>query len=397
MTEKKPLDDIRVLSIESYGAGPWATLQLADMGAEVVKVEQPGFGDISRVVPPGARDNDSLFFQAFNRGKKSITLDIRQREGRKVFHRLLPSFDVLFANPKGTMPEKMKLTYDHLKPYNPGLVCCFLTGYGRSGPRADLPGYDYLIQAMSGFAWMGGEPDGPPARCGVSVIDMAAGTNAAMVILAAVHQARVTGRGCTVDTSLLEIASSYLNYLASWVMTADFKPQRIPLGAHQSIVPSQFFATSDGYVMVMAQQDKFYQALVRAIGRPELGEDPRFSNMQDRYENRDVLIGILTEIFQTRTTVEWVSLLEGSVPVAPVNSIPEALKDPQLETLGMIVGYDHPVLGHIRQTGPPFTIGEYHPDYKPASAMGADTEQVLGEYAGCSSQEIAALRQKGAI
>ncbi|MBW1999641.1 MAG: CoA transferase [Deltaproteobacteria bacterium] len=397
MKASKPLEDIRILTIESYGAGPWATLQLADLGAEVIKIEQPGIGDISRAVPPGAKEGDSLFFQCLNRGKKSITLDLRLQEGRDVFYRLLPSMDVLFANPKGSMPEKMGITYEHLKEYNPKLVCCFLTGWGRVGPRRDYPGYDYLVQALSGIAWMGGEPDGPPARCGISIIDMAAGTNAAMLILAALHKARTTGQGCDADTSLFEVALSYLNYIATWHLSTGFEPKRLPLGAHQTIVPSQMFATADSWIMIMAQQDKFYQALVTEIGRPELAEDPRFRTMEDRYKNRDVLIEILAEIFRSRTTDEWVVLLGSKVPAAPINSIPQALRDPQVDALDMIISYDHPSLGRIKQIRPPFRLTRYKPDYEPCSAMGADTETVLAEYAGITKDEIDLLHTKGVI
>lgn len=397
MTNLKPLEDIRVLSIESYGAGPWATLQLADLGAEVIKIEQPGIGDVSRQVPPGAKEGDSLFFQCINRGKKSITLDLRSQEGRDVFYRLLPGMDVLFANPKGSMPEKMGITYEHLKEYNPKLVCCFLTGWGRTGPRRDYPGYDYLAQALTGIAWMGGEPDGPPARCGISVIDMAAGTNGAMLILAALHKARLTGQGCDADTSLFEVSLSYLNYLATWHLTTGFEPKRLPRGAHQTIVPSQMFATADSWIMVMAQQDKFYQALVKEMDMPELAEDPRFKTIIDRYENRDALLEILNETFRSRTTDEWVALLENRVPVAPINTIPQALKDPQVEALGMIIEYDHPSLGRIKQTGPPFRLTGYQPSYKPCPAMGADNEQVLMEYAGITQEEISSFRNKGVI
>lgn len=393
----KPLADIRVLAIESYGAGPWATLQLADLGAEIIKIETPPFGDVSRMVPPGAKDGDSLFYQCLNRGKKSITLDLKKPGGMEVLYRLLPAVDVLFANPKGTMPDKMGLTYEHLKEYNPKLVCCFLTGYGRVGPKKGHPGYDYLAQALSGMVWMGGEPDGPPARCGVSVIDMAAGTNAAFLIMAAIHQVRTTGKGCTVDTSLLETAVSYANYLNSWHLTTGWEPKKLPLGAHQTIVPSQLFQTRDSWLMVMAQQDKFYVSLVKEIGLPELAEDSRFKGMKERLKNREVLLATLSERFKTRSTVEWIHLLDGKLPVAPVNSIPEALKDPQIEALGLIVEYEHPILGKIKQTGPPFRMGNYRPDFKPGSSMGADTQQVLLDMGAFTPEEIDQLHKTETI
>jgi len=383
MKNPKPLADIRVLAIESYGAGPWATLQLADLGAEIIKIEPPSVGDVSRYVPPGAKDGDSLFYQCLNRNKKSISLDLKSQKGMEALYRLLPSMDVLFANPKGNMPDKLGITYEHLKKYNRKLVCCFLTGYGRVGPRQNHPGYDYLAQALSGMAWMGGEPGGPPARCGVSVIDMAAGTNAAFLMMAAIHQSRLTGVGCTVDTSLLEVAITYENYLNTWHLSTGWEPKKLPLGAHQSIVPSQLFQTKDSWLMVMAQMDKFYFSLVREIGLPELAEDQRFLTMQDRYQNRDALLETLSQVFKTRTTDEWEKMLVGKIPVAPVNSIPQALRDPQVDALGLIIDYDHPGLGKIRQTGPPFKFSGYKPEFKPGSAMGEDTEDVLtrlGEY-----------------
>jgi len=391
MKNQKPLADVRVLAIESYGAGPWATLQLADLGAEIIKIETPSVGDVSRYVPPGAKDGDSLFFQCLNRNKKSISLDLKSQKGMEALYRLLPSVDVLFANPKGNMPAKLGITYEHLKQYNRKLVCCFLTGYGRAGPRQSHPGYDYLAQALSGIAWMGGEPGGPPARCGVSVIDMAAGTNAAFLMMAAVHQSRLTGVGCTVDTSLLELSIAYCNYLNTWHLSTGWEPKKLPLGAHQSIVPSQLFQTKDNWLMVMAQMDKFYFSLVREMGLPELAEDPRFLTMQDRYQNRDALLEILSQEFKTRTTAEWVKMLEGKLPVAPVNSIPQALKDPQVDALGLIIDYDHSVLGKIRQTGPPFKFSGYKPEFKPGSALGEDTEEVLTRLGGYRKDELSEI------
>lgn len=397
MDHPKPLQNVRVLAIESYGAGPWATMQLADLGADIIKIEPPGTGDISRHVPPGAKDGDSLFFQCLNRNKRSISLDLRAPGGMDALHRLLPAVDILFANPKGSMPEKLKLTYEDLKIYNPRLVCCFLTGFGRTGPRCDHPGYDWLAQALSGILWLGGEPDGPPARSGVSVIDFATGQQAALLMVAALQRTRETGVGCTVDTSLLELAVSYCNYLNTWYLTLGFEPVKLPLGAHQTIVPSQLFAAADAWLMVMAQQDKFYRRLVKEMGLPELADDPRFRTMKDRFAHREELLEILAKRFKTRTAAEWISCLEGKVPVAPVNSIPEALGEPQLEALGTIISYPHPTLGTIRQSGPPFHFSDYTPSFSPASALGSDTEAVLSELGGFTAEEIDALRKSRTV
>jgi crotonobetainyl-CoA:carnitine CoA-transferase CaiB-like acyl-CoA transferase len=262
------------------------------------------------------------------------------------------------------------------------------------GPRRDHPGYDYIAQALSGIVWMGGEPGNPPARCGISVIDMAAGTNAAFLMMAAIHQSRSTGIGCTVDTSLLETSVTYCNYLNTWHLSLGWEPKKVHLGAHQTIVPSQLFQTKDSWLMVMAQMDKFYVSLVREMGLPELAEDSRFLTIKDRYQNRDALLEILTEAFKTRSTDAWVDLLEGKVPIAPVNSIPQALKDLQVDALGLIIEYDHPVLGKIKQTGPPFKYSGYKPEYRPGSAMGADTEEVLLKLGGYSKEELAGLQKE---
>jgi crotonobetainyl-CoA:carnitine CoA-transferase CaiB-like acyl-CoA transferase len=213
-------------------------------------------------------------------------------------------------------------------------------------------------------------------------------------MMAAVHQSRLTGVGCTVDTSLLEVAITYGNYLNTWHLSTGWEPKKLPLGAHQSIVPSQLFQTKDNWLMVMAQMDKFYVSLVREIGLPELAEDSRFLTLQDRYQNGGALLEILSQVFKTRNTAEWLELLEGKVPVAPVSSIPQALRDPQVDALGLIVEYDHPVLGKIRQTGPPFKFSGYKPAFGPGSAMGDDTEDVLTRLGGYSKDELSQFRKE---
>ena len=229
------------------------------------------------------------------------------------------------------------------------------------------------------------------------MIDMAAGTNAAFLMMAALHRARATGVGCTVDTSLLETAISYENYLNTWHLTTGWEPQKLPLGAHQSIVPSQLFQTSDSWLMVMAQQDKFYYALVCELGMSELMEDDRFKTIENRYQNREELLAVLTERFKTRSTQEWIDLLEGKVPVAPINSLPQALSDPQVDALGLIMEYEHPDLGRIRQTGPPFRFSDYDPQFKRGSPIGADTEEILRELGGLTAAEIKDLRKSKTI
>jgi len=395
-TAALPLLGVRILAIEQYGAGPFATMVLADLGAEVIKIEVPGHGDIGRSVPPWTGVDDSLFFQSLNRGKSSVVIDLKDPRGREVFTRLVANSDAVFSNARGSSAASLAITYDDLKAFNPAIVCAFLTGFGREGPRADQPAYDYIIQALSGMAALGGEPGGPPARAGVSVVDFSAGLAAAVALLAGVHRARTTGVGGDVDTSLFATALNLTNYVASWVLTRDYQPERQPRGGHPSIVPSQLFEAADGWLMVMCQTDAFYRELTARLNQPELA-DERFATMVSRFQHRQELLATLERTFKTGSVAQWLDLLEGGVPVAPVNDLGSALRDAQVEAEKLIIEYQHEQFGRVRQVAGPVRVGTEPRRVARGPRLGEHTRQVLSEVAGMSQETVAELEADGVV
>jgi len=393
-----PLEGIRILAFTQLGAGPYAMTILADLGADVIKIEDPATGgDEARNVPPYARAGDSLYFQSLNRNARSVTLNLRVAAGRELLHRLVGVADAVYANARGDLPEKLGLDYRSLRAFNPRIVCCSLSGFGKTGPMRSQPAYDYLIQAMAGFMSVTGEPDGPPTRCGVSVVDFSAGLLSAVALLVGLLRARATGLGCDIDVSLLDAAISMLNYMAAWTLNSDYRVERRADSAHQTLVPSQTFATRDGSIVIMCMKEKFWHRLCERIGTPELAADPRFATFADRLRNRDALVARLKEIFRTKTTAQWLALLRGHVPCAPVHSLEEALDDEQVRAREMIVSYTHPLFGQLRMVGCPIKIEGVQPRYEPASALGADTADVLRDLLGLSNAEIHDLARAGAI
>ena len=394
----RPLDGVRIVAISQFGAGPYGMMLLADLGAEIIKIEDPASGgDVSRSVNPGARDQDSLYFQSLNRNNRCITLDLRTDDGRAVFNDLIRVSDGLFSNLRGDLPAKLGLMHDDLAAINPAIVCCSLSGFGMTGPRAAEPGYDYLIQAYSGMMSLTGEPGSPPARAGISVVDFSGGIAAALGLVTGILQARQTGQGCDVDVSLLDTAVSMLNYLAAWSLNSDYHPERLPNSSHPTLYPSQVLKTSDGYLAIMCAKEKFWDALVEAMDDPAFSRGDRFARFADRYEHRDELWSELDRVFITRTTEDWLSRLRGRVPCAPVNSVEEALRDEHVLARNMVVEVDHPVFGTIRETGNPIKFGTAEEQYEPAGGLGFDNEAVLGDVLGYSPERIAELRASGAI
>jgi crotonobetainyl-CoA:carnitine CoA-transferase CaiB-like acyl-CoA transferase len=394
-----PLADVRILAFTQLGAGPWGLTLLSDLGADVIKVEDPTTrGDEARRVPPfdDPAAEDGLYYQALNRGARSITLNLRVPAARAVLERLAARVDVVYNNLRGDLPAKLGLDYSALGTINPRLVCCSLSGFGRTGPRHADPGYDYLLQAYAGFMSVSGEPDAPPTKSGVSVVDFSGGVMSALAVMIGLHRARATGVGCDADVSLLDTAVSMLNYLAVWTLNRDWRPQRHPEGAHQSLVPSQTFRTRDGWLVIMCMKEKFWTRLVERLELPALGEDPRFRTFADRLAHRDALVPVLRAEFARRTTAEWIARLRGHVPVAPVYEVDEALADPHVRAREMVVDVEHPRFGPLRETGNPIKIAGVAPRYRPAAPLGADTAQVLGEV-GIGAEELARLRAAGAV
>ena len=396
--DDRPLSGLRIIAVSQNGAGPFATLHLSDLGAEVIKIEDPGAGgDMGRYIPPYTGDQDSLFYQALNRGTRSITLDLKSEEGQVVLGRLAAVSDGLLCNLRGDGPVKLGLTLEALQKHNPRIVCCSLSGYGMTGSRVAEPAFDYLIQAELGYMMLTGEPDGPPARSGVSVVDFAAGYAAAFALMAGIHRAQRSGIGSDVDLSLFETGLAMLNYVASWHLTEGYLPQRLAGSAHPSLVPSQVFATADGHLFVMCNKEVFWHALCEAIGRTELLSDPRFKSAAERLENRDTLVPLLAEIFAERKSAVWLDLLRGHVPVAVPNELPTALAGEFVNERGSIIEYEHPRFGTLRQVGTPFRYKYDEPIYEAASGLGEDTEDVLSSLLGYDDMEIAKLRDVGVI
>lgn len=392
-----PLAGLRIIAVEQFGAGPFGTLYLSDLGAEVVKIEDPSVGgDVSRHVPPSQPGGDSLYFEAFNRGKKSIALDLKNEAGREVFERLVASADAIFSNLRGDQPERLAITYRQVAHVNPRIVCVALTGYGRVGPGAELPGYDALVQAESGWAALTGDPDGPPTKSGLSLADYIGGLTAALGLLAGVLDARRTGVGRDLDTNLYDSALAMLSYPAVWYLTLGQRTPREPLSAHPTITPFQFFKTTDGYVAVACPKEKFYQALTAAIGADDLATDPRFVSFDSRREHRTELLAALNARFATATTAEWLARLRGVVPIAPVRQMEEALDRDELQLRGMIAQYEHPALGSVRSVGLPMVVGDYQPEYRRGPRLGENTT-ALAEQLGYSAAAIGALARRGAF
>jgi succinate---hydroxymethylglutarate CoA-transferase len=392
-----PLQGLRVIAVEQYGAGPFGTLQLADLGAEVIKIENPREGgDTSRRVGPfHLGDDDSDFFQSFNRNKRSITLDLKQSGAREVLHALAKHADALLDNLRGDLPARLGLTYAALKEANPRIVCVHLSAYGREGSRAHWPGYDYLMQAEAGYLTLTGEPDGPPARMGLSVVDYMTGLFAGLGLLSGVIAARAAGAGRDVDVSLFDCAMQNLSYLATWYLNEGHVQGREARSSHPSITPSQLYRTGDGWIFLMCNKEKFWTALCDVLGRPDLAADPRFRSFADRLANRATLTALLDAALGGKSTAEWLAAFAGRIPAAPVNDLGAALENPFLRERGLIWEVPHPERQDFRMLGSPVACGTTAPK-RPAPALGADTDAVL-RACGVTPERIAALRRDGVI
>jgi crotonobetainyl-CoA:carnitine CoA-transferase CaiB-like acyl-CoA transferase len=394
-----PLADIRVLAVEQYGAGPWGTLQLADLGAEVIKIEDPSSGgDVGRYVPPFHEGEDSLFFETFNRNKKSMSLDLRHPSSRAVLEDLVRAVDALYSNLRGDHPKQLGITYDDLKDVNPRIVCCSLSGFGMTGPRASEGGYDYMMQGLAGWMSLTGEPDGPPTKSGLSLVDLSGGYVSAIALVAGLWRARRDGIGCDCDVSLFETALHELMYVGTWVASRGYRPERLSDSAHPSIVPFQNFPTADGWIVVACPKQKFWERLCQAIGRSELAADPRFTNFAGRHEHRAELVPELREAFRTRTTDEWLETLSAAgVPNARVNEVDEALAEPHVAARDGIVEIEHPTLGTVRQVATPLRVGVEEKPTRRAPFRGEHTEQVLVELCGYSPERVRELAADGVL
>jgi crotonobetainyl-CoA:carnitine CoA-transferase CaiB-like acyl-CoA transferase len=397
-----PLAGLKVLAFEQYGAGPFGTQFLADLGAEIIKVESPvDGGDMARTVGPhfleaeGASDA-SLFFQAFNRNKRSITLDLSKPGSRPVLEKLVARSDAVASNLRGDVPAKLGLTYERLAHANPRIVCAFLSAYGRDGSRAAWPGYDYLMQAEAGYFSLTGEAGTPPSRMGLSVVDLMTGLGQAFALVSAVLKARETGRGTDIDISLFDLACFNLSYLSAWYLNTGHVQGRVPRSGHPSLTPCQLYRTGDGWIFLMCNKEKFWPVLCKAVGREEWAADPRFASFKTRLAHREVIEALLDEALSVKTTAEWLALFGGRVPAAPVLDVGQALENPFLAERQSVQDFSHPQAGPFRLLASPIRVPGVEPPSRPAPALGADTDMVLDEI-GFGSDERARLRDAGIV
>jgi crotonobetainyl-CoA:carnitine CoA-transferase CaiB-like acyl-CoA transferase len=388
-----PLAGVRIIAVEQYGAGPFGTQHLADLGAEVIKVENPvEGGEVGRAVGPYFfEEGDSHFFQSFNRNKKSVTLNLKDPADKATLIELIKTADALYDNLRGDLPAKLGLTYADLAEYNPKLVCAHLSAYGREGERKAWPGYDYLMQAEAGYCAITGEPGGPPARFGISIIDMMTGTTAALALLAALVGARASGIGRDIDVSLYDVAMHNLNYLGTWYLNDGIKTDRAPRSAHPSLTPSQMYRTQDGWMFIMCNKEKFWGILAQLIDRPEWASDPRYCNFKARLAHRDQLTEELDAVLMTATTEQWLKHFAGQVPAAPVNDVGQALDNPFARAQGLIVESEHPARGTIKTLACPIRCPGVTLPSQAAPRLGAHNQSILGPLRAVAPRKAAGV------
>jgi len=375
-----PLQGVRVLAVEQFGAGPYGTMYLAQMGAEVIKIENPTtHGDPSRQTGPYMLGkNDSQCFQAWNLNKRSVALDIKSAEGRVAFESLARDADVVLNNLRGDLPAKLRLDHASLKAINPAVVCVHISAYGRDNSRAAWPGYDYLMQAETGLMHLTGEPGTPPARAGApSIVDHTTGLTAIIGLLSALLRARETGEGCDVDASLFDVTLHQLGYTATWYLNEGHVSERQPRSGHYSLAPVQTFPTADGWIFVMCMIPKFWEILLDVLGREELRDLPEFRTSQLRHQNQARLTEMLDAQFRTQPTSYWLARLQGMLPVAPVHSLEQALDSEFLRECGMLAAVAHPAKSELKLLASPLRFDGRRPPLRACAPLGHDTQAVL--------------------
>lgn len=378
------LDGVRVLDLTQQLSGPFATMILGDLGAEVIKIESPERPDPARSVPGERVGGQTSYYISLNRNKRSVTLDLKDPDDRQAFYTLVQDADIVLDNFRPGVTVRLQVDHETLVKYNPQIVTCSLTGFGETGPERARPGYDYLMQALAGTMGLTGEPDGPPTKYGVSVVDHVGGLFAVIGVLAALvpGRARAGAAGRHIDLSLFDTHLSLLSYVAGDLLNGGPLPQRQPLSAHPRLVPSQVFQTADGWIVLMPLAEHFWPRVCAALGRDELATDPRFNNAAARLRNRKELLELLDAQLRTSTTAEWMDrMVAADVPAAPVQSVADALAMPQVQARDMVVELTHPSYGHYRAVGNPVKIsGSGPPLLKAAPEFGEDNADVLGRH-----------------
>jgi CoA:oxalate CoA-transferase len=392
-----PLAGVRILELGQIIAGTYGGQVLSDLGAEVIKIEAPE-GDLGRIPSVAPYKGISTLFLTFNRNKKSVVVNLKTNAGRALFYDLVKVADVVIDNFRSGVLERLKVDYAVLSAFNPRLIQCSVTGFGAEGAYRDYPALDIIIQAISGYLAITGEPGRPPARVGIPLADLCGGIFSCEGILAALYQRERTGRGCRIETSMFDGMLNLLSYMATHYLSTGEVPTAQG-SAHEFTVPWQAFQAHDGYVVIATRQENFWRKLCAVLGDPALADDPRFATNPKRLENRATLVPIIESIVRTRTVAEWLEKLRAAeVPAAPVNNLDAAFAEPPVAEREMIVEYDHPDVGRVRLPGNPIKMsGVSGTLSKPAPRLGEHTDAILSELLGLSADRIATLRREGVI
>ncbi|MBB3266180.1 crotonobetainyl-CoA:carnitine CoA-transferase CaiB-like acyl-CoA transferase [Azospirillum sp. OGB3] len=397
-----PLSHVRVLELSRVLAGPWAAQTLADLGADVIKVERPGAGDDTRAWGPPWAGEESAYFLSTNRGKRSITIDFERPEGQELVRKLAAQADVVIENFKVGGLVKYGLDYDSLKAINPGLVYCSITGFGQDGPYAKRAGYDFMIQGMGGLMSITGQPDaeagGGPVKVGVAVTDVFTGLYATIGVLGALAHRDRTGEGQWVNLALLDVQVAVLANQAMNYLVGGKAPQRLG-NAHPNIVPYQAFATLDGHIILAVGNDGQFAKFCQVAGRPELAQDPRYATNPARVANRKELVPILELLLEQRTSRDWLSALEAvGVPCGPINDVSQVFADPHVQARNIHQDLPHPTAGTVPTVASPIRYSATPIEHTVAPpTLGQHTDAVLEEALGLCAADIAALREKGVV
>lgn len=401
----RPLENIRILDITRALAGPYCTMMLGDLGADVIKVERPEIGDETRGWGPpfvgqpyGPYPGESAYFIAANRNKRSVTVNIQSPEGKEIIHRLAGISDVLVENYRTGDLDRLGLGYSDLHALYPRLIYCSVSGYGRTGPYAERPGYDAVLQAEGGMMSITGPMEGPPSRVGIPIIDITSGMFAATAILAALHARDLTGEGQLVDISLFDSHLALLTNVASNYLVGGKPPRRLG-NAHPNLVPYDAFSARDGWFVLGVANEKQWAQLCEVLERPDLKTDSRFAANRDRVTNREELAAELNRIFSQRDVNDWLAeLVKAGLPCGRINSIPEVFAHPQAQAREMTLESEHPSAGRLQLTGFPYKLSQTPAELqKPPPRLGEHTEEVLTALLGYSVDQVTSLREKRSI
>lgn len=393
-----PLSGIRVLDLSRILAGPWCTMMLGDLGAEVIKVERPGSGDDTRAWGPPFAGGESAYYLCCNRNKKSIVIDLKKPRGVELVKEFAGISDVLVENFTPGLMKRFGLDYEALREINPRLIYCSISAYGQDGPYRDRPGYDMVLSAVGGLMWITGPRGGEPCKVGVAITDIVTGVHAQGAITAALLWRERSGKGQFIDCSLLDTQASALANIASSYLVAGKEATRWGT-AHESIIPYQVFNTKDRPIAIAVANQKLWVNFCKLIDKEEWIDDPRFESNPKRVENREALLPLVADVISQKTCDEWVELfVEASIPSGPVNNMQNLFNDPQILHRGMVAEIPHPTIGTLRLGGVPIKYSETQPDIRlPPPLLGQHTDEILTNVLGYTPEKIGELRQQGGI